>query len=119
MNEVDKQPEASDSEGIKSLDQFPELARRSNQHQFVAKHLKLIALVPLAIGFICLKLAGDPTNGIWRWVFNGTLIWALIVTGYGFYSRFRGVRCPACGGGFGVREECRSCGLPRHLTIGE
>ena len=61
-----------------------------------------------------LKFFSQSTSKVWVWLTGMTLIWAIAVAVYAFYSLFWGVKCPACGSGFGSREECRSCGLPKY-----
>jgi hypothetical protein len=112
---VDRVTESTDLDAIKNLDQFPQLALRSKRQQWVSQNYKLIGLLPFGIVlFIVLKFFSSSTNKAWDWLVEATLLWAILVAGYGFYSLFWGVRCPACGCGFGVGQECRSCGLPRH-----
>ncbi|MGD0444723.1 MAG: hypothetical protein ABSA39_12385 [Edaphobacter sp.] len=104
---------------ISCLDDCPELARRSAWQQQVVRYYKLIALAPFAIClFIVLRVFPDSTNRFWIWSVGFTLVWAIAIAGYSFYLLFYGVNCPQCGSGFGVRDQCRSCGLPRHQQSG-
>jgi hypothetical protein len=105
----------SDTKEISCLDDVPDVAVRLSRQQWIAGHYQVIALAPFAVVvFVTLKFFSQSTNRVWVWLTGLTLFWAIAVAGYAFYSLFWGVKCPACGSGFGSREECRSCGLPKH-----
>jgi hypothetical protein len=101
------------------LDDVPVLARRSLRQQRISSYYMPIALAPfVVIIFVALRFFSQSTNPLWTGLILLALAWAIAVAGYAFYSLFWGVRCPACGSGFGVRNQCRSCGLPRHQSSG-
>jgi hypothetical protein len=104
-------------ETITCLDDVPKLASRSLFQQRISRSYKLIALAPFAVVlFVVLKFFPNSTNKAWDFAIFLSLGWAMAVAGYAFYLLFWGVRCPACSAGFGVRDQCRSCGLPRHQS---
>ena len=105
----------SHTEEISCLQDLPDVAERLSRQQWIADHYQAIALAPFAvIVFVTLKFFSQSTSKVWVWLTGMTLIWAIAVAVYAFYSLFWGVKCPACGSGFGSREECRSCGLPKY-----
>jgi hypothetical protein len=102
---------------ITCLNDVPKLASRSFLQQRISRSYKLVALAPFAVVlFVVLKFFPNSTNRAWDFAIFLSLGWAMAVAGYAFYSLFWGVRCPACSAGFGVRDQCRSCGLPRHQS---
>jgi hypothetical protein len=111
----DKKNDLVVTEKTTCLDDVPRLARLSLWQQRISRSYHLVALVPfVAMIFIVFKFFPNSTNPIWTFAVFLSLGWAIAVAGYAFYSLFWGVRSPACGNGFGVRDSCRSCGLPRH-----
>jgi hypothetical protein len=115
-NEYNTAP-AKGREEVSSLDDMPQLARLSLWQKGISQYYQLFALAPFTLLiFIVLTFFAQSTNRIWDFLIGFALTWAIIVAGYAFYSLFWGVRCPACTNGFGAREACRSCGLPRHRS---
>ena len=109
---------SSDGNEISCLEDVPDVAARLSRQQWIASHYQVIALAPFAVVvFVTLKFFSQSTNRVWVWLVGLTLVWAMAVAVYAFYSLFWGVKCPVCGSGFGSREECRSCGLPEHRGI--
>jgi hypothetical protein len=97
------------------LDDFPEVAKKLLWQQRISRKYVLIALAPFTIVLlVVLKFFPESTNRLSDSLIFLTLAWAMIVACYAFYSLFWGVRCPSCGSGFGIKDKCRSCGLPRH-----
>jgi hypothetical protein len=110
-------PTVESPEKVSSLDDVPRLARLSLWQKRISQNYQLIALAPFTVLiFVTLTFFAQSTSRIWDFLIGLTLIWAIIVAGYAFYSLFWGVGCPVCANGFGVREACRSCGLPRHRS---
>jgi hypothetical protein len=104
---------------VACLDDVPGLARRSLWQQRISSYYMPIVLAPFVVAvFVALKFFSQSTNPLWTGLVLLPLAWAIAVAGYAFYSLFWGVRCPACASGFGVRNQCRSCGLPRHQPTG-
>ena len=101
---------------IRSLDDVPELARVAARQQFLRKWYRPVALAPFVVFLIVsLKLFPDTQeSSLWTGLIFASLLWAIAVAGYAFYTNFWGFRCPVCGWRFGSREKCGSCGLPRH-----
>jgi hypothetical protein len=99
---------------IACMDDVPGVGRRAARQQFLAKWYRVFALAPFAaIIFIAFKFF--PNSNSWTQVILVfvAIIWGLSVAGYAFYLMFA-VRCLVCKSRFGLGENCRSCGLPRH-----
>lgn len=101
---------------IKSLDDVPAVAGVAARQLFFVRWYRALALVPFTVViFISLKFFADsPVGKFWLAAIYATLIWSIGVAVYAFYVTFCGVSCPVCGYRFGIGEQCRNCGLPRH-----
>ena len=116
MGEQDQaQQHFSEPTDLTCLADVPEIARRSLWQQRIAQNYGAIAITPFVL-LLCIdfKFFGDSINPIWAYLGELTLIWAMGIAVYTFYVSFWGVKCPKCGHGFGIKDACRSCGLPRY-----
>jgi hypothetical protein len=99
---------------IRSLDEVPNVARTASREAFIRQWYHALALAPVTVVvFISLKFFPD-TPAVFMTLLYATLVWAMAVVAYAFYTTFWGFHCPVCGWRFGIGENCSSCGLPRH-----
>ena len=83
---------------VTSLDDFPIAARLVTRQQFLVKWYRGLALAPFVVVlFVVLKFFPDSTSVIPVVLVEATLVWAIAIAGYSFYSTFFGVRCGRCG----------------------
>ncbi len=103
---------------ITSLDDVPATARVAARQQFIVRYYQYLALAPFAVAiFVSFKLFPSSTSNVMVELVFVTLAWALTVAGLAVRYTFWGFSCPACQERFGIGENCRSCGLPRHYDL--
>jgi hypothetical protein len=114
-----------DDSQIRSLEDWDYYVRLNRRVTHLKKYWQWLAMGPFAVVlFIGLKFFGSSVNKTVNQMFDVLLMislaWAMLVAGYGLtnLARWFAVRCPRCGWRFGLRNQCGSCGLPRHLPAG-
>jgi hypothetical protein len=109
-----------DSRQIGCLDDWDKYSRLNAKRRFVQRYAHALALGPF-VGVLILFHGpifqpSDPHG--WNYGYSilmASLFWAIFVAVYGVtvITRHLLTRCPRCNGRFGLRNRCRSCGLPR------
>jgi hypothetical protein len=99
---------------ITSLDDLPEAAKLAERQRFLNRWYRPVALAPFVLavilGVIVFPNSRSPLLLIYTFA---SLIWATFVAGYAFYL-LTSLHCPYCSSRFGLGDQCRACGLPRH-----
>lgn len=99
---------------MKSLDDDPEIAKVAARQRFLNKWYHAFALAPFAILiFIDFKFFPNSNNPVLVALVFLSLLWAMGIAGYAFCLLYW-FKFPNCGSRFGLGDQCRSCGLPRH-----
>jgi hypothetical protein len=114
MNDLQRLSQGNGTDKISCLDDVPDAARRGQRQQFLNKWYRPAALAPFVIVLIIdFNFVRNPNNWIIVSFGLASLFWAVAIAGYAFYLLVS-LRCPKCNGRFGLGNNCRSCGLPRH-----
>jgi hypothetical protein len=115
MGDDTKSYELDSGKTISSLDDVPEIAKIAKRQLFLNQWYRPVALAPFLLAVILgVGIFRDHSrNPILLAYTFASLLWAILIAGYAFYLLFS-FRCPNCSARYGLGENCRSCGLPRH-----
>src|SRR5690349_18612260 len=110
-----KSYELDSGKRVSSLDDVPDIAKIANRQLFLNRWYRPVALAPFLVAVILgVGVFRDHSrNPILLAYTFATLLWAMLVAGYAFYLLVS-FRCPYCSSRYGLGENCRDCGLPRH-----
>ena len=94
------------------------MSRKAARQEFLNRWYRAVAMGPFVVALIVVRVLFSNSHPSIQFVLlSVAMVWAGAVIGYAIFLRFA-VRCPVCGGRFGGREKCSSCGLPRHRQTG-
>jgi hypothetical protein len=104
----------SDGKVIHSAQDVPTAFRRLVRQRFFHRWYKIATLAPAAVLLLVIFTfypnGGDSTSYS---MIVLVVLWAVAILSTAIYLQFY-LPCPACRLRFGLRDECRNCGLPRH-----
>ena len=115
MGDGAKSYELDSGQTISSLDDVPEIAKIAKRQLFLNRWYRPVAMAPFLLAVILgVGIFRDHSrNPILLAYTFASLMWAIFVAGYAFYL-LSSFSCPCCSSRYGLGENCRSCGLPRH-----
>lgn len=104
--------------GPRCLDESEPYATISRRAAFFKKYYRYMALAPFVVAlFGMTRIYGkSPMTHLTIIPVYLALLWAMFIALYSLLLMVQThwIRCPRCRGRFGLRDDCRSCGLPRH-----